>query len=202
MEKKWKNRIAAAAVILFAAVGLCGFTAQDIQKKYSSFNDFEASFEQKTFQVLLNKEVTFQGKVIFKKPGKVRMDVLKPQRQILILQGSKIVVIIPEQKVIAVQDVPKEIAAQNFLAFMGGISTLEKDYSMKMADGALVLTPKTGTGQIKVRADSDNIIRRISIIDSMGNKSEISLGGYRFNINPDEELFKIPELKESGPKGK
>lgn len=183
------------ALLIFAGHA-SAFTAQDIQKKYSTYKDFEAVFNQKTFQVLLNKEITFQGKIMFKKPGGVRMDVFKPQRQILILKDNKIVVIVPDQKVIAVQEVPKEIATQNFLAFMSGISNLEKDYNISREKDALVLKPKTGSGQIKIWADGNNIINRISLVDSMGNKSDVRLSDYRFNTGPSDELFKIPDAKE------
>ncbi len=166
----------------------------DIQKRYSAYKDFDATFTQSTYQVILNKTIDFTGKVLFKRPDGVRMDVYKPQKQIIILKGNKLVVALPDEKTMAVEEVPKEIATQNLLSFIAGMSSLDKGYNVKQEKDHIVLNPKKGTGEISIWADENSIIRRVKLIDSMGNKSDIQLSGYRFNIGLNDNLFKTPEV--------
>jgi chaperone LolA len=195
MAKKWMNSLMAAAFFMVFATGAFAAGIGDIQKRYSAFKDFDVTFNQKTFQVLLNKNIDFTGKVMFKKPDGIRMDVYKPQRQIIILKDNKLIVALPDEKTMAVQEVPKEIATQNLLAFIAGISSLDKGYNVKQEADHIVLNPKNGSGEISIWADESGIIKRVRLIDSMGNKSDIQLSDYRFNTGLKDSLFITPEMK-------
>ena len=194
MAKKWMNSLIISAFILVFGTGAFAAGVEDIQKKYSALKDFDATFTQKTFQVLLNKNIDFTGKIFFKKPDGIRMDVYKPQKQIIILKGNKLVVALPDEKTMVEQEVPKEIATQNLLAFIAGISSLDKGYKVKQEKDYIVLNPKNGTGEISIWTDENSIIKRVRLIDSMGNKSDIQLSDYRFNIGLKNSLFDMPEI--------
>lgn len=194
MAKKWKNSLIVSFFIL--ATGTAAFAAgiEDIQKKYSAYRDFDATFNQSTYQVILNKNIDFTGKILFKRPDGVRMDVYKPQKQIIILKGNKLVVALPDEKTMAVQEVPKEIATQNLLAFIAGISSLDKGYKIRQEKDHFVLTPKNGSGEITIWTDEESIIKRVKLVDSSGNRSDIRISDYRFNIGLKDNLFETPDL--------
>jgi chaperone LolA len=194
MAKKWMNSLLVSAFILIFGTGVFAASIEDIQKKYSAYKDFDATFTQRTYQVLLNKNIDFTGKVLFKKPDGVRMDVRTPQKQIIILKGNKLVVALPDEKTMAEQEVPKEIATQNLLSFIAGMSSLDKGYKVKQEKDHIVLNPKQGTGEISIWTDENSIIKRVKLIDSMGNKSDIQLSDYRFNIGLNDNLFKTPDF--------
>ncbi|HEY9160674.1 MAG TPA: outer membrane lipoprotein carrier protein LolA [Desulfomonilia bacterium] len=195
MAKKWMNSVIVSVFIL--AAGTASFAAglEDIQKKYSAYKDFDATFNQSTYQAILNKNIDFTGKILFKRPDGVRMDVYKPQKQIIILKGNKLVVALPDEKTMAVQEVPKEIATQNLLAFIAGISSLDKGYKVKQEKDHFVLTPKNGSGEISIWTDEDSIIKRVKLVDSAGNRSDIRISDYRFNIGLKDNLFETPDMK-------
>jgi chaperone LolA len=192
MHGKWKNNVVAGVVILF--ILSIANTAQavdlkSIQQRYSHIQDFTASFSQDTFQVIANKTVHFVGTVSYKKGSGVRMDVLAPQKQILILRGQTALVILPDEGTSQVQEIPKEIAAQNILGFFSGLGSIEDYYSIQETGDNLVLKPKQGSGSITVWVDKDNLIKRILLRDATGNASDITLTRYKFNQGLRDSLF-------------
>lgn len=192
MHVNWKNsikRLALVTVIFCLAGSAHAIELNRIQKRYASVQDFTAVFKQETFQVIANKTVRFDGKVSYKRGSGVRMDVSHPERQILILRGSMVLVILPDQGTSQVQEVPREIATQNILGFFTGLASIEDYYTVQKVEDHLLLLPKAGTGSISVWVDTDNLIQRILLKDAMGNTSDIHLNGYRFNVGINDSLF-------------
>jgi len=189
MRMKWKNSLLTVVFILTLSGISHAVELTKVQQRFSKVKDFTAVFKQETFQVIANKTVRFAGKVSYKRDAGVRMDVTSPQKQILILKGQTVLVILPEEGTSQVQEIPNEIAAQNILGFFTGLSSIEEHYIVQSADDHLVLVPKTGTGSISVWVNTDNLIERILLKDAMGNTSDISLSSYRFNKGMSDELF-------------
>ncbi|HPI91599.1 MAG TPA: outer membrane lipoprotein carrier protein LolA [Deltaproteobacteria bacterium] len=189
MHGSWRISLLAIVVII-SLTGLAHAAELGrIQQRYAKIQDFTATFRQETFQVIANKTVVFEGKVTYKRGSGVRMDVTSPERQILILKGSTVLVILPDQGTSQVQDIPPEIAAQNILGFFTGLASIEDHYAVQKTADHLVLTPKAGTGSISVWVNEDSLIRRILLKDAMGNTSDIQLSGYRFNTGIGDALF-------------
>jgi outer membrane lipoprotein-sorting protein len=189
MHGSWKS-----SIIVVVLLGLPGLTHAielgKVQQRYAKLNDFIAVFKQETFQVIANKSVLFNGKVSYKRNSGVRMDVMSPERQILILKGSTVLIVLPEQGTSQVQEIPPEISAQNILGFFAGFASIEEQYAVQETAARLILTPKKGTGSISVWVDTDGLIQRILLKDAMGNTSDIRLSGYRFNMNISDEIFR------------
>lgn len=188
MAVRWKTEIAILVMVMLA--GVCRASELGaVQKRYAAVRDFTASFSQETFQALAGKKVRFEGTVSYKKGAGVRMDVAEPERQIIILKGSTVLVVLPDEGTSQVQDVPAEIASQNILGFFSGMATLEEFYSVQELDDRIVLMPRNGTGSITVWVEKDHLIRRILLKDAMGNTSDVTLGSYRFNQGLTDGLF-------------
>lgn len=189
MHGSWKS-----SIIVVVLLGLPGLTHAielgKVQQRYAKLNDFIAVFKQETFQVIANKSVLFNGKVSYKRNSGVRMDVMSPERQILILKGSTVLIVLPDQGTSQVQEIPPEISAQNILGFFAGFASIEEQYAVQETADRLILTPKKGTGSISVWVDTDGLIQRILLKDAMGNTSDIRLSGYRFNMNISDEIFR------------
>jgi outer membrane lipoprotein-sorting protein len=183
--------------VCLPASELAAVDVRAVQQRYARHKDFQASFSQQSFQVLVNKEITFTGSVAYKKPDRARMDVASPQRQIITLKGGTVTVTLPDEGTQAIQEVPKEIASQNILAFIAGLANIESDYTVKERQDHLVLTPKNGTGEINVWIDGDNLVRRVALTDAMGNRSDIRLSGYRFDVGLKDDLFNPPKVDGS-----
>jgi outer membrane lipoprotein-sorting protein len=190
MHGKWKSSALIVFFILSIASIAQAVNLKSIQQRYSHIEDFTASFSQETFQMIANKSVHFTGTVSYKRNSGVRMDVLTPQRQILVLRGRNALIILPEEGTSQVQEIPKEIAAQNILGFFTGLGSIEEYYSVQETNENIILKPKEGAGSITVWTDKDNLIRRILLKDATGNASDISLSRYRFSQGLNDKLFK------------
>lgn len=190
MHMSWKNSIIILAILVFVTSTAHGVELKNVQQRYSKVQDFTATFRQETFQVIANKVVNFEGKVSYKRSSGVRMDVAVPQKQILILKGQTVLIMLPEEGTSQVQEIPGEIAAQNILGFFTGLNSIEENYSVQSISDHLVLTPKAGTGSISVWTYADSLIKRILLKDAMGNTSDINLASYQFNKGLSDDLFK------------
>lgn len=191
MHANWKSSIIAAAVLLSITSISQAIDLKSIQQRYSPIEDFTTSFSQDTFQVIANKKVQFTGKVSYKRGAGVRMDVLTPQKQLLILKGQTVLIILPEEGSSQVQEIPKEIAAQNILGFFSGLGSIEDHYTVQESSESLILKPKEGNGSITVWVSKDKLITRILLRDATGNASDIKLSGYRFNRGLSDDLFRV-----------
>ena len=97
--------------------------------------------------MIANKTVHFNGKVSYKRNSGVRMDVTAPEKQILILKGQTVLVILPEEGTSQVQEIPEQKSlARNILGFFTGLSSIEEHYTVNSGNDHLMLMPKTGTG--------------------------------------------------------
>ena len=100
-------------------------------------------------------------------------------------------IILPEEGTTQVQEIPKEIAAQNILGFFSGFDSIEDHYTVQKSDEHIILKPKEGTGSITVWVDKDNLITRILLKDATGNASDIVLSNYRTNRGLSDDLFRV-----------
>jgi outer membrane lipoprotein-sorting protein len=202
-DRKASRLLAAALALAFLIACPLGparaENLKNIQRFYMKHQDFTVSFTQDTFQVMVNKTVHFTGKVTYKRDVGVRMDVLKPERQIIILKGATVFVNLPDQGTTQTQELPPEMATQNVLGFFSGLDTIGEGYEIKESDEALFLYPKGGTGHITVWTDKTHAIRRILLKDATSNQSDIRLSGYKFDQGVSSDLFQLKDVR-SAPK--
>jgi outer membrane lipoprotein-sorting protein len=202
MPLNWKNKTALAlTILLFAFAGTSrAESLKNIQRTYVKHQDFTVSFTQDTYQVLVNKNVHFTGKVTYKRDVGVRMDVYKPERQIIILKGTTVLVNLPDQGTTQTQELPPEMATQNVLGFFSGLDTIGEGYEIKESEEALFLYPKGGSGHITVWTDKGHGIKRILLKDATGNQSDIRLSGYKFDTGVPADLFKLKDVRSTPKK--
>ncbi|MGC9323839.1 MAG: LolA family protein [Desulfomonilia bacterium] len=184
-----KNSLILLVILFVFAVDIHASTLEEIQARYSGYRDFVVSFSQDTVQILANRTVHFTGTLSYKRDMGVRMDVYVPQRQVIILMEETVVIHLPEEGTSTVQEIPKEIAAQNILGFFTGLISLDEVYEVNEAGDALVLTPRNGTGSMSIWTDERNLLRKLIFRDATGNSSEITLDGYAFDTGLSDDLF-------------
>jgi len=188
--QKWKIEILALILLLTALPLAAASALKAVQDSYSRHRDFTADFTQDSHQVVLKKDIHFTGKVAYSREHGVRMDVTSPQKQLIILKGSTVWVYLPDEGTSSMQEIPKEFASQNVLAFFAGIASLEGDYKVTAAAGSLKLKPKKGVGDLTIKVDEQNLIKAIELKDATGNVSSIRLKNYRFDQGLKAALFK------------
>ncbi len=181
------------AILIFLTVPgllLASGSLQDIQDRYSSYNDFTADFTQDTYQFITKKTIHFTGKVSYLKDQGVRMDVYTPQQQLIILKENLAWIHLPEDGTTTTQEIPKEFASRNVLAFFAGITSLEKDYRVEDHPDCLLLAPRKGAGELRIIVDDKNLIRQIQLEDATGNSSTVRLGNYKFDSGLSPAIFR------------
>ncbi|MBN1636641.1 MAG: outer membrane lipoprotein carrier protein LolA [Deltaproteobacteria bacterium] len=194
---KWKHSLFLSIFILLSAQPLLADKLLDVQRSYEQHPRFTVEFYQDTYQSIVNKQIHFTGKVSYKRGVGVRMDVYTPQKQIIILKGDTVWIYLPDEGTSSVQEIPKEIATQNILAFFSGIGNLSENYSIQDNNDFFTMTPKNGTGSIRVWLDDENFLKRIQVNDATGNQSDVHLLQYTFNASMENDLFDPEQVMQS-----
>src|SRR5260221_6426022 len=72
--------------------------AAALQRKYDGIKDFSADFTHAYQGGVLRKQITERGRLIVKKPGKMRWDYTEPEPKQFVSDGVKVYSYIPQAK--------------------------------------------------------------------------------------------------------
>src|SRR5205823_491188 len=108
------GRLAAAfmTAALLAGVSAAADTraaelARDLQKKYASIKDFSADFVHIYTGGVLKKQISERGRLLIKKPGKMRWEYTTPEEKLFVSDGLKMYSYLPQDKQVIVSSVPQ-----------------------------------------------------------------------------------------------
>ena len=204
--------LAACIAVTLAASGRVAETpvldlAQSIQRHYDSIEDFSASFTH-SYQggVLLNK-ITERGRLLVKKPGKMRWEYTAPEEKLFVSDGIRMYSYVPQDKQVIIMAVPRDEGATIPVLFLAGRGNLTRDFTPSLVQApegfpgdvrALKLVPKSA------QLDYDWLIlvvdpRRLDLrglvaTDAQGGTSSFSFADLKENVGlTDKEFrFEIP----------
>ena len=123
--------------------------AKKLQARYQTVRDFTADFTQTYQGVLLRKAATERGKLLLKKPSRVRMTYESPERKVFVSDGSQFYSYFPADRAGSVNPLPKEGESSTALLFLAGRGDLTRDFTASLPatqpDGEwhVKLVPKT-----------------------------------------------------------
>ncbi len=181
--------------------------AQALQHKVDTINDFSADFVHSYQGGVLHKRLTEHGRVLIKKPGKMRWEYSAPDEKLFVSDGVKIYSYIPQDKQVIVSTVPRDDQASTPALFLAGKGNLGRDFSASIVEApanmpagtrALKFVPK------RLQPDYDWLvlafdpatlqIRGLVTTDAQGGTSTFSFTNLKENIGtPDKAFtFKIP----------
>jgi outer membrane lipoprotein carrier protein len=204
---------AAALLLLFAGVALRAADAtapelaQALQRKYDSIKDFSTDFVHAYEGGVLRKQVTERGRLLVKKPGRMRWQYVAPEQKLFVSDGVKMYSYIPQDKQVIVSSVPAQDEATTPTLFLAGKGNLVRDFTPSivqvppgMAAGtrALKLVPKVRQRDydwlVLVVDPTTLAIRGLVTEDAQGGKSSFSFVNLKENVGlADKEfVFKIP----------
>lgn len=182
--------------------------ARRVQKFYKKTSDYHADFEQTYTDVAAGAEKTSQGRVYFKKPGKMRWDYYtddgKGRTKVLVSDGASFWIYEYEfkqvfKKCLADSQLPTS------LKFLMGQGDLIKEFNISFADNStakkpvLNLVPKVPTSKYTKLVFELNPktfqVRQTTIFDPYGNSNQIEFSNAKINKNlPDSGFdFKPPK---------
>jgi len=181
--------------------------ASALQKKIDAVKDFSTDFTHAYQGGVLHKQITERGRLIVKKPGKMRWDYTAPEQKQFVSDGVKMYSYIPEDKQVIVASVPPEDQATTPTLFLAGKGSLTRDFTASLVDApagmpagtrGLKLVPKARQPDydwLMLVVDSGTLaIRGLQTVDAQGGTSTFSFTNLKENVGiADKEFtFKIP----------
>jgi outer membrane lipoprotein carrier protein len=181
--------------------------AAALQKKYDSIKDFSADFVHTYEGGVLRKQLTERGRLLIKKPGKMRWEYTAPERKLFVSDGTQMYSYLPQDKQVVVASVPAEDQATTPTLFLAGKGNLTRDFTASIAQvprgmpagtRALKLEPKTPQRDydwlILIVDPATLAIRGLVTVDAQGGTSSFSFTNLKENVGlADKEFaFKIP----------
>lgn len=183
--------------------------AATVQSFYDQTKDLSASFFQTYVNKVYDRTDRSQGRVVFKKPGRMRMDYAKPNGKIIVAGGGKITMFEPgdepgDQGQVLEQAINQTDLPQA-MAFLMGTSRLADDFDFKLLDAAREGYPTGQVLELKPRKPNPHfdrllfyvesasalrgLVRRLVIIDASGNRNRFDFSEFKFNSGAPDSTF-------------
>jgi outer membrane lipoprotein carrier protein len=183
--------------------------AATVQSFYDQTKDLSASFFQTYVNKVYDRTDRSQGKVTFKKPGRMRWDYAKPNGKIIVAASGKFTLFEPGDE----PGDQGQVIEQNFnesdlpqaMAFLMGTGRLADDFDFRLLDAAregypagqvLELRPLKPNPHfdrllfyVETAASLRGLVRRLVIIDSTGNRNRFDFSEFKFNTGAPESTF-------------
>jgi outer membrane lipoprotein carrier protein len=203
--------LACAASISAAAQSTPGSSAQDLaqalQRRYDTIKDFSADFVHTYRGGVLRKEIVERGRLLVKKPGKMRWAYAAPDEKLFVSDGMKLYSYIPRDKQVFVGSVDPDDQVTTPTMFLTGKGNLVRDFSSSLVEPAAGMPP--GTRALKLlpktpQRDYDWLILEIApqtlelrglvTVDAQGGQSTFSFTNLQENtgLSDKDFTFKMP----------
>lgn len=182
--------------------------AASVQSFYNQTTDVTAGFYQTYVHKLYNRTDTSKGTVIFKKPGKMRWDYVRPKGKIIVADGNKVLIYEPGEEGEAAQVIEQKMTQAQLpqaMSFLTGVGKLEDDFTFRLLDAkkqgystghVLELIPKEPTPNyerilfyVESHPKVRGLVRRLLILDANGNRNRFDFTKLKFNRGVGDEPF-------------
>jgi outer membrane lipoprotein carrier protein len=179
-----------------------------VQAFYDQTRDVRASFYQTYVNKLYQRTDRSSGRVVFKKPGRMRWDYDKPNGKVIVSNGQKLLVFEPGEDGDKGQLLEQQIGQAQLpqaLAFLMGTGRLERDFTFRLLDprregyasgDVLELRPKQPSPHydrilfyVERTPALRGLVRRLLIIDANGNRNRFDFSALKFNTSVADQLF-------------
>jgi outer membrane lipoprotein carrier protein len=180
--------------------------ARDIQQKYDRVRDFSSDFVHTYRGGVLKQQASERGKLLVKKPGKMRWEYSAPERKLFVSDGAKIYSYIPQDKQVTVSSMPQGDQAPTPAMFLTGNGDITRDFTPSFDN---VADAPAGTLQLKLvpkraEAEYDSLtlvvdaktldLRMLITNDSQGGRSTFSFSNLKENtgLADNQFVFQMP----------
>jgi len=184
--------------------------ARDLQRRYDKVADFSADFVHAYRGGVLKQQATERGKLLVKKPGKMRWEYTAPERKLFVSDGRKIYSYIPLDKQVVVGTMPRDEQAPTPALFLTGKGDITRDFNAafdKVPDApagsiALKLTPKRREPEYEsltlVVEPKTLDLQMLITIDAQGGRSAFTFSNFKENVGiaDNQFVFQMPRNVE------
>ncbi len=171
-----------------------------VEKHYQGLSDLTAKVTQKNHLKAIGKTQTFQGALLIKKPGRLRLEYTNGQ--LILIDGKEALFYSKKSS----EEIKKTFA--NFehmnipVAFLLGAAHIRDDFEVLQPDPktprSLELVPKKSDAAMKklyLVSDGSGRITAMTIHDRSGNVTEIAFADVREDVGLDDKLFSFKPPK-------
>jgi outer membrane lipoprotein carrier protein len=181
--------------------------AQALQRKYEGIKDFSADFIHKYRGGVLKKELSESGRLLVKKPGKMKWEYKAPEPKVFVSDGVKMYSYIPQDKQVYVSPAPTGDQLGSPTGFLTGQANLTRDFTVSLtttqpgaASGTVALkmvpkSPQRDYDWLIVDVAPDTLaLRGLVTVDAQGGQSSFSFTNLKENpgLADKEFAFAIP----------
>jgi outer membrane lipoprotein carrier protein len=182
--------------------------AAAVQAFYDQTTDVSADFYQTYVHKLYNRTDRSKGKVVFKKPGKMRWNYARPNGKVIVSDGTSLTIYEPGEEGEAGQVIDKPITQDQLpqaMAFLMGTGKLQDDFTFRLLDAkkhgyahghVLELKPREPTPHytrllfyVEKKPALRGLVRRLLIIDEAGNRNRFDFSHIKFNTGVGNDTF-------------
>ncbi len=174
-----------------------------VEKHYQDLTDLTAKVMQKNFLKSLDKTQVFDGTLLIKKPGKLRLEYTNGQ---LIVIDGKAALFYSKKSEQVIKKTFTDFEQMNIpVAFLLGAGHIRDDFDVLQPDPKsprkIELTPKKPGAAMRkmgLLSDENGRITELTIFDRSGNVTEIRFAGVHEGTGIDDKLFrfKVPKGTE------
>ena len=190
-----------ATVAAQSAPATAEAVARDLQQKYDRVVDFSADFVHAYRGGVLRQQATERGRLLVKKPGKMRWEYTAPEKKLFVSDGRKVYSYVPQDKQVIVGTMPKDEQAPTPALFLAGKGDITRDFDVafdKVSDApagsiALKLTPKRREPEYEsltlvVEPKTLNL-QMLVTIDAQGGRSAFTFSNLKENVGLGDNQF-------------
>ena len=205
-------RFLSAALVLFVSAASAAqspsaeTTAANLQRKYDRVSDFSTDFVHSYRGGVLKQQATERGRLLVKKPGKMRWEYTSPEKKLFVSDGRKIYSYIPLDKQVIVGTMPQGDQAPTPALFLTGRGNITRDFNVafdKVPDApagsvALKLTPKRREPEyesLTLVVDSQTLnLQMLITVDAQGGRSAFTFSNLKENVGlaDNQFVFQMP----------
>lgn len=181
-----------------------------VQSTYERINDFHAKFTQEATIRSLNQVQRADGEVWLKKPGKMRWNYYRPNKEEIVSDGSKIWFYNQEEKQVVESSLIEVMDTPTTTTLLSGLGNIKEQFNARFSDSAFAdqdgsylvdLLPRDNSAEeeynkVTIAVDRKSmLVNTIYLYDPFGNLTKVNLHDIKINKGVSDSLFnfKVPK---------
>jgi outer membrane lipoprotein carrier protein len=164
--------------------------AARLQKRYESIRDFTADFTQNYRGLLQRRAATETGKMLLKKPNRVRFTYESPEKKVFVSDGVLFKSYFQETRAGTETPLPKANESSTALMFLAGHGNLSRDFTPGIVTGAPATEWHLGLVPKSKQTDFDTLTLFL-------NRTTLALLGFVTTDDQGTNTIRFSNLKEN-----
>lgn len=173
-----------------------------LQARYGKMKGLSADFTQH-YNDRAGRRLREEGTLLLKQPGKMRWEYRLPEPKLFLADGKKAYFYVPSERQVTITPIKETDDPRTPFLFLLGRGNMRRDFkSIEISKGeapvaagnvVLELVPKRAINNLKlvlVEVNPQQLqLRRLTLIDAAGARSDFLLSNFRENFVPGDDQF-------------